>query len=149
MKRIEYIGHRKSQQGVAAVEFALIAVILFTLLFGVMEMGRILFWMNTTAEATRLGARLSVVCGLDATTAIKSKMINLAGFLTQGDINIAFVDADGNGCTENTCRYVTVSVNPIPIQAIVPLVPVNFPMPPFSTTLPRESMSSLNNPVCS
>jgi Flp pilus assembly protein TadG len=149
MKRIEYIGLRKSQQGVAAVEFALIAVILFTLLFGVMEMGRILFMMNATAEATRLGARLSVVCSMDAATAIKSKMTNLAGFLTGNDINIVFVDANGNSCTEKTCRYVTVSVAPIPVQSIVPLVPVNFPMPPFSTTLPRESMSSLNNPVCS
>lgn len=148
MKRIEYIGDRKSQQGVAAVEFALIAVILFTLLIGAMEMGRILFMMNATAEATRLGARLSVVCNLDAAAAIKSTMTDQAGFLTASDINIVFVDADGGACSEDTCRYVTVSVNPIPIQSIIPLIPVNFTMPPFSTTLPRESMTSLNNIVC-
>ncbi|TFH08005.1 MAG: pilus assembly protein [Nitrosomonadales bacterium] len=148
MKSIGYIVLRKSQQGAAAVEFSIIAVILFTLLFGVMEMGRMLFMMNATAEATRLGARLSVVCDMNADAAIKSKMINLAGYLTPSDINIVFVDSNGNSCTTNTCRYVTVSVNPIPIRSIVPFVPVNFPMPPFSTTLPRESMSSLNNPIC-
>lgn len=146
MKRIENINYLKNQKGVAAIEFALIAVILFTLLFGVIEMGRMLFMMNATAEATRLGARLSVVCDMDAD--IRSKMINMASFLTPADINIEFVDSNGNGCTPNTCRYVTVSVNPIPVQPIVSFVPVSFPMPPFSTTLPRESMSSLNNPIC-
>jgi Flp pilus assembly protein TadG len=148
MKRIGNIGDRKSQQGAAAVEFAIIAVILFTLLFGIMEMGRILFMMNATAEATRLGARLSVVCDLNDAAIIKSKMTDLAEFLTVGDINIVFVDDSGAGCTAATCRYVTVSINPIPVQSMVSLVPVNFPMPPFSTTLPRESMSSLNNPIC-
>ena len=144
MKRFESIGNRKSQQGVAAVEFALVAVILFTLLFGVMEMGRILFMMNTTTEATRLGARLAVVCDQNA-SAIKSRMVGLAGFLTPGNINVAYLPG---GCTVDTCRYVNVSVTGITVQSIVPLIPVNFPMPPFSTTLPRESMDSLNNPIC-
>lgn len=146
MNRTKYIDYRKNQKGAAVIEFAIVAVLLFTLLFGVIEMGRILFMMNATAEATRLGARLSVVCDMDAD--IRSKMINLAGFLTPSDINIVFVDSNGNSCTPNTCRYVTVSINPIPIQSIVPFVPVSFPLPPFSTTLPRESMSSLNNPIC-
>ncbi|MDH5553328.1 MAG: pilus assembly protein [Nitrosomonas sp.] len=145
MKQDKTIGNRKNQRGVAAVEFALIAVILFTLLFGIMEMGRILFMMNTTTEATRLGARLAVVCDQNA-SAIKSKMVDLASFLTPGNINVAYLPG---GCTVDTCRYVNVSVTGITVQSIVPLIPVNFPMPPFSTTLPRESMSSLNNPICS
>lgn len=144
MKRFEFIGNRKSQQGLAAVELAIIAVILFTLLFGIMEMGRVLFMMNSTTEATRLGARLAVVCDQNA-VAIKSRMVGLAGFLTPGNINVAYLPG---GCTVNTCRYVNVSVTGITVQSIVPLIPVNFPMPPFSTTLPRESMSSLNNPIC-
>lgn len=145
MNRVKSIGSRKTQQGAAIVEFAIIAVILFTLLFGVMEMGRILFMMNTTTEATRLGARLAVVCDPGA-TAIKSRMTDLAGFLTPGNINVGYLP---DGCTVDTCRYVNVSVTGITVQSIVPLIPVNFPMPPFSTTLPRESMSSLNNPICS
>ena len=144
MKRVKSISNRKSQRGVAAVEFALIAIILFTLLFGIMEMGRILFMMNTTTEATRLGARLAVVCDQGA-SAIKTRMVDLAGFLTPGNINVAYLPG---GCTVDTCRYVNVSVTGITVQSIVPLIPVNFPMPPFSTTLPRESMSSLNNPIC-
>ena len=144
MKRVKSISNRKSQRGVAAVEFAIIAVILFTLLFGIMEMGRVLFMINTTTEATRLGARLAVVCDQGA-SAIKTRMVSLAGFLTPGNINVAYLPG---GCTVDTCRYVNVSVAGITVQSIVPLIPVNFPMPPFSTTLPRESMNSLNNPIC-
>ncbi len=43
----------RRQKGVAALEFALIASVFFTLLIGVMEMGRVLFYFNTAAEATR------------------------------------------------------------------------------------------------
>ena len=41
-----------NQRGVAAVEFALIASILFTALIGAMEMSRVLFYWNTAAEAS-------------------------------------------------------------------------------------------------
>lgn len=145
MRKIISKSGRNKQQGVAAVEFAIIAVILFTLLFGIMEMGRILFMMNTAAEATRLGARLAVVCTPGA-PAILNKPIELAGFLTEDNLKVTYSPPD---CAVENCLYVTVSIRDLPVQSIVPLIPVNFPMPPFSTTLPRESMSSLNNPICS
>lgn len=144
MKQINLTAHQFSQRGVAAVEFALIALILFMLLFGIMEFGRVLFMMNTTTEATRLGARLAVVCDQND-TAITTKMVSLAGFLTPGNINIVY---SPSGCDPSTCRYVTVSITGLRVQSLVPLIPINFDMPGFSTTLPRESMSSLNNPIC-
>lgn len=144
MKRIHLTANQFSQQGTAAVEFAIIAVILFTLLLGIMEFGRVLFMMNTTTEATRLGARLAVVCDQNDTV-ITTKMVNLAGFLNPSNINVAY---SPGGCDPTSCRYVTVSVIGLTVQSFVPLIPINFQMPGFSTTLPRESMSSLNNPVC-
>ncbi len=72
--------NRFNQRGVAAVEFALIASILFTVLIGAMEMSRVLFYWNTATEATRLGARLAVVCNQDA-AAIKTKMQAMLGVL--------------------------------------------------------------------
>ena len=133
------------QRGVAAVEFALIASIFFTLVFGVMEMGRMLFYMNTAAEATRLGARVAVVCDVNAAV-IKTKMINVLGILTAADININYLPAV---CTTATCQSVTVSVSKANIKTFIPFVPLTFSLPAFSTTLPRESMTSLDNKVCS
>lgn len=132
-----------NQRGIAAVEFALIASLLFTLLFGVMEMSRLLFYWNTATEATRLGARLAVVCDKDD-SAIKSKMQSLLGVLEPSNISVDYLPS---GCNVDTCRSVTVSITGLTISTVIPLVPLNVTMPPFSTTLPRESMDS-TNPDC-
>lgn len=47
---------KKLQQGVAAVEFALIAVAFFTLVFGVIEVARLMFLFNTLPEVTSRAA---------------------------------------------------------------------------------------------
>lgn len=141
---------RFSQRGVAAVEFALIASFLFTLLFGIMEFGRVVFYWNTAAEATRLGARLAVVCDKDA-AAIKTKMSNMLGILTPGNINISYAPS---GCTAATCTSVTIAITGMNVPTFIPFLPLSIIMPPFTTTLPRESMATALpdgsvNPDCS
>lgn len=135
---------RDSEHGAVAVEFALVASIFFTLLFGVMEMSRVLFYMNTAAEATRLGARVAVVCDVNA-SAVKTKMINMLGILKAGDINVTYTPS---GCSSSTCQSVTVSVTKS-VSTFIPFVPLTFSLPPFATTLPRESLTSANNSICS
>lgn len=49
------------QHGAAAVEFAIIAMLLFTLLFGIMEFGRLFYVFNSVQEVTRHTAREAVV----------------------------------------------------------------------------------------
>ena len=141
--------NRFRQRGAAAVEFALVASLLFTLLFGVMEMGRVLFYWNTATEATRLGARLAVVCGKDAAV-IKARMGAMLGILTPGNIDIAYTPS---GCDASSCRSVTVSIVGPNVSTFIPFVPLNLSMPPFATTLPRESMGmdmgGETNPDCS
>jgi Flp pilus assembly protein TadG len=131
------------QRGVAAVEFALIASLVFILLFGIMEMGRVLFYWNTAAETTRLGARLAVVCNKDA-AAIKARMQSMLNLLSPANIDIAYAPAS---CDINTCRLVTVSITGLTVSTFIPFVPLSLTMPSFSTTLPRESLDSAN-PDC-
>ncbi|WP_227869237.1 TadE family protein [Nitrosospira lacus] len=134
------------QRGAAAVEFALVASLLFTLLLGIMEMGRVLFYWNTATEVTRLGARLAVVCNKDAAI-IKTRMSDMLGILTPGNIDLTYTPG---GCDINSCRAVTVSITGLSVSTFIPLVPLNISMPSFSTTLPRESMDMDNtNPDCS
>lgn len=47
----------RSQRGVAAVEFALLAVVLLTITFGATEFGRAFYQYNTLVKATRAAAR--------------------------------------------------------------------------------------------
>ncbi len=133
------------QLGVAAVEFALVAALLFTVLLGVMEMGRLLWTWNAAVEATRLGARLAVVC---------TKGDPIIGTQMQGRLpslnpatNIT-IDYLPSGCTVATCQEVRVSLKNYVHTTIIPFVPLSLTLPPFSTTLRRESMDSTNNEVC-
>lgn len=149
--RILY-ARRSRQRGVAAIEFALIAALFFTLLIGIMEMGRVLFYWNSAAEATRLGARMAVVCDLNDAE-IKSRMQAMLTILPTSKIDIGY---EPSGCNVNTCQSVKVSILPnVSVATFIPYVPLTLTLPPFSTTLPRESMRSAfgdppsPNPVCS
>lgn len=49
--------NRKHMRGVYVVEFAFIGLLVFVLLFGVLEMGRLYFTVNALDESARRGAR--------------------------------------------------------------------------------------------
>lgn len=48
---------RFAQNGTVAVEFALVVILFFTLVFGIIEIARIMYMYNTLAEVTRSAAR--------------------------------------------------------------------------------------------
>ncbi|EYS89228.1 pilus assembly protein TadG [Cupriavidus sp. SK-4] len=135
---------RSRQSGAAAIEFALVASIFFMLLIGIAEFSRVLFYWNTAGEATRLGARIAVVCDV-TDTAIKDRMTYLMPLLKDTNIQVAYepsgCDADAD-TARNSCRSVTVSVADVSVKTFIPVVPITVSMPPFSTTLPRESLDS-------
>lgn len=60
------------QQGAAAVEFAILCLVFFTILFAMLEFGRMLYLYNTMQEVTRRGARAAVVRWIDQQDAIKA-----------------------------------------------------------------------------
>lgn len=141
------------QRGLATIEFALIAsVILLPLLFGMMEFGRVAFYWNAATEATRLGARLAVVCDLDDAT-IKGRMTALFPVVTADMIDVEYTPG---GCVITNCQQVTVRIRPAEVRTYIPYISFSPSFPPFTTTLPRESMRSsfgkageeVANPVC-
>lgn len=138
---------KRKQIGAAAIEFALIASIFFTILIGILEMGRVLFYMNSAAEATRLGARIAVVCNKDeaALKAIKTNMKKRLSILADNNINVNYEPAP---CTQATCNTINVAITGVSVTTFIPLIPDSiktFNLPNFSTTLPRESMDSTDN----
>ncbi|ABD68547.1 TadE-like [Rhodoferax ferrireducens T118] len=137
------------QRGVAAVEFAIVSSLLFTVLFGVMEMGRLLWTWNAAVEATRYGARLAVVCDLNDSH-IKSRMISRLPSLANGNIVVTYLNPPNadNTCTAATCKAVRVSLTGYTHNTIIPFVPLSLTLPPFGTTLRKEFMSSTSNEVC-
>ena len=126
---------RRQQAGAMIIEFALIAIVFFGILLGIMELGRWLFTLNAAMEATRWGARLAVVCG--PSTPIQAHialMIRSGGTLT-------FTST----CTPDC--MVTVTLTGARFKPFVPFLPASpdpggWLMPNFSTTLSSEAMGS-------
>jgi len=140
----------RRQGGATVVEFALILTVFLTLLLGIMEFGRYLFAWNSAVEATRLGARLAVVCDMNDAD-IKSRMKDMLPQLQDANISIAYQMV---GCPDPPCS-VAVEINGLTLPAMIsPIAGLMMPpVPSFSTTLTRESMESVNaageiNPVC-
>lgn len=147
---------RRPGTGSATVEFALVSTAFFSILFGAMEISRLMFFWNTAAEVTRLGARMAAVCNPTSASrdAVVARMRQLLPIIADADITVARTPAACDDATAaTTCQFVTVSITAAtPIQTYIPFVPLSVLMPAFATTLPRESMQStfggVANPAC-
>jgi Flp pilus assembly protein TadG len=81
---------KNSENGQALVEFALVAPILFLLLFGIVQFG--IAFMNNVAltDAVRAGARKAAVSrsAADPTQATKSAVLGAANDLNQSKVSV-------------------------------------------------------------
>ena len=137
------------QSGLSTVEFALVALVLFLLIFGVIEIARAFFVTSLLDEATRRGARMAVVCPINDPEIFQTAAFNntLIPDLDAGDITVEYLDsagaivgnpADPTGFRQ--IRYVRVRVVGYQHQMFIPLVSALFFMPEYATVLPRESL---------
>lgn len=141
------------QEGAVAIEFALVTPLLCLLLFGIVEMGRLLWTWNAAVEATRLGARLAVVCDVDRSLGapIKSRMRTMLPLLANSNITIEYmnpVDTVDPSCTNDNCKAARVRLSGLTYRPIIPFLSLSLALPGFSTTLRKEYMSSTSNEVC-
>lgn len=132
------------QQGAAAVELALVAVLFVALILAVIEFAMVMYVYATAVEATRLGARVAVVCDA-GDDAVKKRMKEMLNMLEPANIVVSYPAV---GCSATTCDPVTVRITNLTYKASIPLVPLSFPLPEFATSLPAESLSSDGNALC-
>jgi Flp pilus assembly protein TadG len=137
------------QRGVAAIEFAIVASLFFMILLGAIEMSRLLWTWNAAGEATRLGARLAVVCDIGDTTIVQRMRERLPA-LQASHVTIDYLNPGSppNTCTAATCKSVSVRLSGYTHVPIIPFAALSIPIQPFQTTLPKEFMQSAGNPVC-
>jgi Flp pilus assembly protein TadG len=140
---------RRFNKGITTVEFAIVGLLMFIVVFGVIEFGRALFVMNTLTEATRRGARLAAVCPVgDPAPANAAAFVNggpvVAG-LTTSNIQVQYLDVNGApianaGANFGAINYVSVSIVGFTQTLLIPSFTLSIPMSGFTTTLPRESL---------
>lgn len=148
---MKFSGRKDRQIGAVAVELAMIAIVFVTLLMAIIEFGRWMYTLEMVSEATRTGARMAVVCDIndaDIKAEMQQRLPQLS--LSSAQISVQYLPA---GCSQSNCQSVQVGVTGATFTPAIPFLSAAFPIPPFSTTLPRESLESVNaageiNPVC-
>lgn len=99
-----------NEDGAAAVEFALVATLLFTLLFGILEFGAAYSRLQVFQGAAREGARLAAVGGTE--DEVEARVIEAADPYEYDGAPGVDVEVEGGGdeCTDDTVSdKVTVS----------------------------------------
>lgn len=131
----------KDQRGTALVEFAIAATVIFTVIFGVLEMSRMFWTYNTLVETTRLGARYAVVHPQNAATV---KNIVAYGSASGGQTPVVYglsptnVDVTYSGGFGLGAGQVSVSITNFQFAFLVPLIGTSVTLPPLKTTLTGE-----------
>ncbi|RZI44000.1 pilus assembly protein [Herbaspirillum sp. HC18] len=96
-----------AQRGATAVELALVMMPFLFLLFGAMEMGRVMYLWNTAQEVTRSAARLAVITDFTdaaALTAVRRKALFRAtddplpgtSNVTSANVHIRYLNSAGD-----------------------------------------------------
>lgn len=149
----------RGMQGVYVVEFAMIGLLLFTLLFGVLEMGRLYFAVNAMDEVVRRGARLAAVCNINDPVILHRAIFNEAGNssssslianLQPSNLQLEYFDKSGSPVSApadlssatgfRAIRFVRLRVENFPFNLLIPGFNGLITLPRFQSTLPRESL---------
>lgn len=147
---------KTGERGATLLEFAIGATVFFTVMFGVLEFGRVLWAHNALSDAARRAARYAVsqpasapagtsVTGVDvgpSITAIKNVAIYgdpaggtqpLMPNLGPANISVRYSNFSlGDGT-------VSVTITNYQFQFVLPLVKTSIQMPGYNTTLTAES----------
>lgn len=138
---------RRNQQGTTVVEFAIVGIVFFTVMFALIDFSRIFFSLAALDESTRRGARIAAVCPIDDPEIKQVALFNgLVPTLAAADILVQYLDSDGDdvllptGTGYGDIRYVRVSIQGFQLQTFIPGFAGMIPMPSFETTIPAESL---------
>lgn len=148
---------RQWQKGLTTVEFAVVAAVLFLMIFAVIEIARAFFVYSMLDEVARRGSRLAAVCPVNDPAIPQLAVFNASGDgsesplvkgLTPGNVVIDYLAADATIVADPgdsgfaQIRYVRARVVGFQHSVFLPFLEglSNFQMPNFESILPRESL---------
>lgn len=117
MKRRPFFPPKRfAQRGVAAVEFGLVAIAFFLLIFGIIELARIFYMYNTLADVTRTAARAAANISWKDTTRLDSAKQNAIFRSTEGGLVFGQPITDKHILIEHL--YLTRPAGPIEMKPV-------------------------------
>jgi hypothetical protein len=132
------------QHGLAAVEFAIVGMILVVILFAIIEFSRVLHSFNVLQEAARRGARVAAICPVNDQNIKKAALwVPLSDF-SAANVDVAYLDANLGSLEPPESHYtainfVRVTTHGYTITLRIPVIEPTITAPSFSSTLSRES----------
>lgn len=144
----------------------MVALLFFTLIFGIIEFGRLLYTHNALADATRRGARYAVLHPATDIAKVKNQVVYgekgtfdddgnptsapVINGLTTAMVDVIFEgeDLDGDPDTEpsgfgSNLGTATVKINGYTFNLMIPLVGQSVPLGDYATTLSAESAGEI------
>lgn len=143
---------KRNQRGAALVELAIVSTVFFTVLFGILEFGRLLWTHNALEDAARRGARYATIRRKDAASQLAVKKVVVYGDPNANPatatpvvsgLTTSYVSVQYNNPADNGLQLsdrVSVSINSYQFQFSVPLIGGTITMPSYRTSLPGESL---------
>jgi len=101
------------QRGVAAVEFALVALMFFTLFFGIVDIIRALYICNILQEVTRRATALAV--NSDFTDAAAMARVRMQAVFRDTPGTLVFADPVSDAHVKIDYLHIPTAANPVPI----------------------------------
>ena len=140
---------KNKQRGAALFEFAIVATVFLTMIFGVVEFGRFFWTHNALRDAARRGVRYASIRKNDALgqQAVKNMVVYgdpnanpatatpLVPGLTTGNVQLDYQNYNGLQLSSKA----TVSIINYQFQFALPLVGTTATMPAYRTSIPGES----------
>jgi hypothetical protein len=142
----------KKMRGVVLVEFAIVGGVLLAVMFGCLEFGRTTYTLAALNEGTRRAARLAAVCPINDPVIMPAvNFAGLVGFNSATNVNLQYLDVNGaplgGAPASNLVHYVRVGVTGYTIPLIIPGLNITITAPPYTVTLPAESLGLVVDPV--
>jgi len=143
------------QKGTTTVEFAIIGLLFFIILFGIVEFGRALFVWNGLADITRRAARIGAVCPPNDAGVIRAAIYNAVGDggssslisgLKPEDVKVRYltssmaIEPNPETTGFSNVKYVQASIDGYIHQMLIPTFNITLTPPHFTTTVPAESL---------
>ena len=164
------MNHRRNERGTTVAEFAVVALLFFTIIFGIIEFGRLLYTHNALTDATRRGARFAVL-NTENVDAVKKEVVYgpngtyddkgvptsspLINGLTTDMVQVTFegVDIDGDPKTPGKTAFgtnlgtATIKIENYQFNLSIPVIGRTLTLPAYETTLTAESAGAVPTPI--
>ena len=114
---------RRSESGQSLVEFALAIPIFLLIMFGLFDLGRVVYAYNTISNASRESVRVSIVNQTASDVEAEAIKQAVSLDLTDADVTPAYMDAGGVACAApipvNCLASVTIVYNFVPVTPVI------------------------------